>query len=178
MNKENKNKLICPKCDSTNIIKHGKRGNVQRYRCKKCNYTFNDPLCNNNKYQRNTKRILSLLFNILEHDFFGENDLENALHPTNKYYKYARKVEFNTRYVKDFKNKKNLEIGCYKAKLLICQDDENITFIQIPPYVPPKNKEDGRIITIRDNYNAGHGYSFKASNKPLVKDKHKKHCNN
>lgn len=110
-----------------------------------------------------------MLFNILEHDFFGEDDLEKAIYPTNEYYKYARKVQFNTRYVKDFKDKKYLEIGCYKAKLLIYQDDKSITFIRIPSYNPPKNKWDGRIITSRDNYSAGHVYSLQTSNKPLIK---------
>jgi transposase-like protein/predicted RNA-binding Zn-ribbon protein involved in translation (DUF1610 family) len=35
---------ICPKCDSENIIKSGKRitnnGNVQRYKCRNCNFRF------------------------------------------------------------------------------------------------------------------------------------------
>ena len=37
--------LRCPRCDSTDVIRHGKdRREVQRYRCRSCAYTFrNNP---------------------------------------------------------------------------------------------------------------------------------------
>ena len=49
--------------------------------------------------------------------------------------------------------------------------DKNITFIQIPSYIPQKNNEYNRIITIRDNYNAGYSYDFQKNNKSLIKNK-------
>ena len=44
-------KIICPKCESKEIKKDGKRktnrGLIQRYKCKECNYRFiqNDGFC-------------------------------------------------------------------------------------------------------------------------------------
>ena len=166
MKKENP---ICAKCNHK-TIKHGVRNGKQRYRCKNCNITFYAPNQNEIKYQRNSKRIMSLLFNILENDFFNVDDLEEALNTTQKYYKYARKVQFNTKYKKEYKNQKDIEIGCYKAKLLICQDDKNITFFQIPSYKHPKGNEVQRTITIRDNPSAGYSYSNTKYNIPLIKE--------
>ncbi len=100
------------------------------------------------------------------------------MHVKNEYYKYARKIQFNTWYVKHYKNKRDLDIGCYKAKLLICQDDEQITFIPIPAFVPRKNSGDYRIIRIRDNSDAMKALSIDACSKPLIKDKNKKQGNN
>lgn len=35
--------LHCPRCDSTDVIRHGKdRKGVQRYRCHACAYTFRE----------------------------------------------------------------------------------------------------------------------------------------
>jgi len=124
----------CPIC-GCEAIKYGKRNNMQRYRCKNkhTQHVFYDPTIEKQEYQRNSKRILSLLFNMLENNFFDENDLEKALKPTDKFYKSARKVYFNTKYDKN-KNIQNFEIECYNPKLLICQDRQSITFIKIPPY--------------------------------------------
>ena len=36
-----KEELICPFCDSNNHIRWGKRNDLQRYKCKECNKTFN-----------------------------------------------------------------------------------------------------------------------------------------
>jgi len=34
--------VVCLHCESTKVIKHGKKKNVQRFRCKDCGKTFND----------------------------------------------------------------------------------------------------------------------------------------
>ncbi len=166
-----KNNPLCPQCDGR-AIKYGSRNNKQRYRCKSCKHTFYEPDTMDYKYTRNTKRILSLLFNILENDFFNANDLETALHPTEKYYKLARKVQFNTKCIEEQSNKKDIRISCYNAKLLICQDDKNITFIQIPAYNRQNSPENERKITIYDQkMNAEYNKKW---NNPLVKTKNKK----
>ena len=36
------NGVACLHCGSTSVIKHGKKNNVQRFRCKDCGKTFND----------------------------------------------------------------------------------------------------------------------------------------
>ncbi len=160
----------CPKCDGR-TIKYGTRNGKQRYRCRHCSCTFYNPELQEYKYTRNTKRILSLLFNMLDKDFFGAEDLEQALHPTEKYYKQAKKIQFNTK-VLEFKTKKEVKIGCYKAKLLICQDDKSITFIPIPPYTCSDSEEYGRKIIIYDNEKDAE-YN-KKWNKPFVKNSKQK----
>lgn len=123
----------CPICECE-TIKYGTRNNIQRYRCKNKNkpHVFYDPNVERLEYQRNTKRILSLLLNMLENNFFNSNDLEEALNPKKNFYKFARKIYFNTKYLNN-KNKEKFEIKCSNPKLLICQDNQSITFIQIPP---------------------------------------------
>lgn len=126
--------------EGCNTIKYGKRNNIQRYKCKVCGKVFSENH-KNFKYERNTRRILSLLLNMLENNFFNEKDLEKALQPNNKYYKLIKKIQFNTNFIK-FADEESFQITCYKPKLLICQDDKNITFIQIPEYNNPnKNNE-------------------------------------
>lgn len=147
MARKTNNNPKCPYCDSESI-KYGKRYEIQRYRCKNKHkqHVFYDPSFTKQTYQRNSKRILSLLLNLLDNDFFNEIDLEKALNPNDKYYKYAREIKFDTRYNKNA-NITHFDINCYNPKLLICQDDKNITFIKIPPFEQEKiNKNELEIV--------------------------------
>ena len=175
MKRKRKPKKECCEID-TNIKRNGTQPNgTQRYICKVCGRSFSEER-SNKKYKRSTDRILSLLLNILENDFFNENDLEEALdkmHPV----KTVKKVVFNTEYLNK-KDMRNFTINCFNPKLLICQDDRNITFIQIPSYnknqidISASEQKDyeERIININDNI--AYKNLIKQSNKivPLIKE--------
>jgi len=127
--------MNCPKClHNTQVIKHGTRKGVQRYLCKRCNKTFNEPTHTKIKYERNVKRVLSLLLNLLENNFFNEKDLSNALQATDKTKELSVKVVFNNHFAEENKNKLTCQISCSNPKLLICQDEKDITFIQLPTF--------------------------------------------
>ncbi len=171
MARKTNNNPKCPYCDSESI-KYGKRYEIQRYRCKNKHkqHVFYDPSFTKQTYQRNSKRILSLLLNMLDNDFFNENDLEKALNPNDKYYKYARETKFDTRYNKNV-NIPQFDINCYNPKLLICQDDKNITFIKIPPFDHEKleisePENNSRTIKIIDN--RAYGNMSTIGNKNIV----------
>lgn len=179
MNKKDKNKeiIVCPIClKSTHVIKHGTRKGMQRYLCKNCNKTFNDPQMQKTKYERNTKRVLSLLLNLLENNFFGEEYLEKALQMTDKTQELSVKVQFNSHFAKEYKNCLTSIIGCQNPKLLICQDEKAITFIQLPFFeknsciLSPKDRIEGtssRTIKIIDDQFLGEAnWRY---NKPYIK---------
>lgn len=137
MRKKDKNNesIVCPTClKSTHVIKYATRKGVQRYLCKNCNKTFNDPKKQKERYKRNTKRVLSLLLNLLENNFFCEEYLEKALQMTDKTQELSVKVQFNSHFAKEYKNCLTSIIGCKNPKLLICQDEKAITFIQLPSF--------------------------------------------
>lgn len=147
MEKKNKNTriLFCPKCmKETTVIKHGKRNGIQRYKCKGCGKTFNDPSIKKIKYERNTKRVLTLLLNLLENNFFCEEYLDKAIQLTDKTKELAVKVKFNTHFAQEYENKPTCKIGCSNPKLLICQDENSITFIQMPSFDKEKCKRTGK----------------------------------
>ena len=59
--------IFCSSCSSTEIIKHGKKDGVQRYRCKSCNKTF---ILESEKkrhwYSSKEKAFLSMLSDFIE----------------------------------------------------------------------------------------------------------------
>ena len=74
-----------------------------------------------------------MLLNMLENDFYGKADLQEVLKLSKKYHNGIGKIRFNTKSVKqDHMKDTALTINCYNPKLLICSDDKNITFYQIP----------------------------------------------
>lgn len=132
---ENNPTCIDPNCGGL-TVKHDTRNGVKRYRCKKCGKVFKNPAEETYKYNRREKQIISVLLNMLEHDFWKETDLNkafaHAIKNTDRYYKYAKNIRFDTRNVKKIESKIN--INCFQPKLIICQDEQNITFIQIPSF--------------------------------------------
>ncbi len=162
------NDIKCIICGE-DTIKYGVRNGRQRYRCKSCHKTFYDPATRRQKYQHNTDRVLSLLFNLLENNFYEQGSFDEAIQLTEKYHEYAINAQYNAKYIKEFKNRKELDIGCYKAKLLVCQDEKNIIFIPIPSYEPRENNQYKRTITIHDCQVNSTSYSFQKHNKPIIK---------
>lgn len=151
--------MICEKCgfDDGNsakkckkIIKFGKYKGVQRYLCKNCGHTFSDN-SSDVFYKRNTRKVLALLLNMLENNFFEKRDLDEAIKLTDKYYEGIRKIRFITKYTD---KEGDFSIGCFNPKLLICEDDKNISFIQIPPAKFGEDKKT-RNITIMDQEGQG-----------------------
>lgn len=70
---------------------------------------------------------------MLENDFYGKADLQEVMNMSKKYHNGIGKIRFNTKAVKYDNNKEqDLTLTCYNPKLLICSDDKNITFYQIP----------------------------------------------
>ncbi|MCL4436806.1 MAG: IS6 family transposase [Thaumarchaeota archaeon] len=74
----------CKYCQSTNVVKHAKRGNVQRYLCKACNHHFLDNNVNFPRMRVNDHVIVTALnlyygglstYKVAEQlsDIFGEN---------------------------------------------------------------------------------------------------------
>lgn len=124
--------MFCIYCNSKKVIKHGFQSGKQRYRCKDCKKVF----CETStglSYSRSEKRLLSMLLNMLENDFYGKADLQEVLNMSKKYRNGIGKIRFKTKAVKYDNNKeKDLTLTCYNPKLLICSDDQNITFYQIP----------------------------------------------
>lgn len=164
----------CLYCGSAEIIKHGKQNSKQRYFCKSCNKTFTQ--ITTQKYQRNTRRILSFLYNLLEHNFYNQTDLEKAFDLVEPYYKIARKIQFNTYYLKEYSKSRDFNVGCHNPKLLICMDEKEVTFIPLPDFdraswmhSADANTSLGidRVIKIIDN--KGVGENNKRYNKPFVK---------
>ncbi len=127
------------------IIKFGKSEGAQRYYCRKCGQTFSDNT-KENSYERNTRKVVALLLNMLENDFFNQKDLKEAIKLTDKYYEGIRKINFITKYAD---KEGNFDITCYNPKLLICEDDKNISFIQIAPAKFSKDNQE-RHICIKD----------------------------
>ena len=124
--------MLCIYCNSKKVIKHGFQSGKQRYRCKDCKKVF----CETStglSYSRSEKRLLSMLLNMLENDFYGKADLQEVLKLSKKYHNGIGKIRFNTKSVnQDHMKDTALTINCYNPKLLICSDDKNITFYQIP----------------------------------------------
>lgn len=124
--------MFCIYCNSKKVIKHGFQSGKQRYRCKKCQKVFCETSVGTT-YNRSEKRLLSMLLNMLENDFYGKADLQEVLNMSKKYRNGIGKIRFKTKAVKYDNNKeKDLTLTCYNPKLLICSDDQNITFYQIP----------------------------------------------
>ena len=124
--------MFCIYCNSKKVIKHGFQSGKQRYRCKECQKVFCETSVGTT-YSRSEKRLLSMLLNMLENDFYGKADLQEVLNMTKKYRNGIGKIRFKTKAVKYDNNKeKDLTLTCYNPKLLICSDDQNITFYQIP----------------------------------------------
>lgn len=149
MDEQNKNKDIklCPNCgEDKAIIKYGIRNSNQRYKCKTCKSFFSEKTIENPRYDRSSKKALSFLLNLLENNFWGKDKLAEAIQSTDNYYKKAIKVKFDNHYAIENKDNSKIIMSCYKPKLLICQDENEITFIQIPSY----NKSEERTITIYD----------------------------
>ena len=73
------------------MIIYGHRNNHQRYKCKKCNYIYEDIPLKIRKTQK-SKRVLSLLYYMLEHDFNNESNLDEAIKPTEKFDILANKT--------------------------------------------------------------------------------------
>lgn len=122
-------KMNCKYChaDESYLIKFGKQKGLQRYRCKNCDKTF--VVSGNIKYERRTRSVVSLLLNLLKNDFFDKNKLDEAIELSVDFSDKVKKIKFDTSHsakLGDF------NISCFNPKLLICEDDKNITFIKIP----------------------------------------------
>lgn len=70
--------MFCIYCNSKKVIKHGFQSGKQRYRCKECQKVFCETSVGTT-YSRSEKRLLSMLLNMLENDFYGKADLQEVL---------------------------------------------------------------------------------------------------
>ena len=121
--------MNCKYChaDKNYLIKFGKQKSLQRYRCKNCGKTF--VVSGNVKYERRTRSVVALLLNLLKNDFFDKNKLDEAIAISTDFNENVKKIRFDTSH----RNKLgDFNINCFNPKLLICEDDKNITFIKIP----------------------------------------------
>lgn len=121
-------KMSCKYChaDESYLIKFGKQKGLQRYRCKNCGKTF--VVSGNIKYERRTRSVVSLLLNLLKNDFFDKNKLDEAIAISTNFSENVKKIKFDTSYST---KQGSFDINCFNPKLLICEDDKNITFIKI-----------------------------------------------
>ena len=77
--------MICVFCNSKKVIKHGFQSGKQRYRCKDCKKVF----CETStglSYSRSEKRLLSMLLNMLENDFYEQPGLSDDYDEDNLYW--------------------------------------------------------------------------------------------
>ena len=63
--KEEKSVSICPKCQKIDeVIKYGKRNNIQRYKCNRCKHVFPETR-KRVKYPANEETLLALLVSLI-----------------------------------------------------------------------------------------------------------------
>ena len=124
--KSSTNPKICPYCESEDTVRYGIQREKQRYKCKSCNRTF----CETNNgvtYERNTKKALALIYNLLSNDFYYKTSIKDAWTALSK-----QKIKNDKLKVKLISHlDKNPKIECYNAKTIICLENDTIIFHQI-----------------------------------------------
>lgn len=122
----NKENVKCPHCSSDSTIKYGKQNNIQRYRCKECNKCFQ--IEKRRIYYTNTeKKYLSMLINFLRNESNEEIKIKEAITNIDGVLPELEKVRF-----KQLTTQNGALIFCYNPKLLICENNYNITLYRFP----------------------------------------------
>lgn len=126
---------ICAVCGEENVIFFGKQNGKQRYKCKNkdCKAVFTD----NPKFtcERSPKRAMTVLLNLLNNHSYTAKDISIAFNKMkdDSKVKDINKIRIDTKFVdKKYESDEEFTINCYNPKLLICADDNVITFFPLP----------------------------------------------
>lgn len=142
MNKE-KSITICPICHRIDkVIRYGKRNNIQRYRCNRCNCVFQEKK-KRVKLSANEKTLLALLVSLInsEKGNLAKSAIKNVYNILNEIEDY-RLVE------KQCKNDK--VIFCKNPCLLVCDKGDGDIIVY---RIPKKESLTKEIKIIDDSYN-------------------------
>lgn len=132
---------ICPICnEAKNVIKKGKRNNIQRFYCKKCKKVFQQTY-KQIKYSTNEKTLLAVLVSILQAPKGARisetlGNVERILKNINDY----RIIEHELPSIR--------EIKCLNPRLLICENNTTISLYKLNSETWNQNSiviKDGRI---------------------------------
>ena len=144
--KKSKCEKVCEICGNLMNFNGKDKNGIQKYKCPKCGYSCQEIA----KFTsgRRAHRLLSLLFNIMKNDFYGEKELgkmfnkamedPNPLRLKNIYY---RRLYRNLLKADAKTEKKGFMLNCNNPKLLIClNDNDDIVFYELPniknePYI-------------------------------------------
>lgn len=133
---------ICPKCEKIDkLIKYGKRNNIQRYKCKRCNYVFPEKR-KRVKYLAKEKTLLALLVSLMnsEKGNLAKTALKNVSDVLTQIENYQLVEKQST---------KNDLIFCYNPRILVCDNGNgNIVIFRIPD----REKSANQIKIIDDDY--------------------------
>ena len=119
MKKESEN--FCHYCSSTEIIKHGKKDGVQRYRCKECKKTFileSDK--KRHRYTSKEKAFLSMLLKFIEPINDTNRDFKSIINNLDETSPNINNITLEQKIVT------GKELQCFQPKILICKDDNDI----------------------------------------------------
>lgn len=138
--KKTKCNEVCVYCGSDNVIFYGKQNNKQRYKCKDCGTIFTE----NPEFtcERSPKRAMTVLLNLLNNHSYNAKDLSKAFNKmkNDDICKNVNKIRIDTKYVtKKYESSIPFTIDCYNPRLLICADDDVITFYPLPAAIYNKN---------------------------------------
>lgn len=116
MKNSTETKSICPKCESIkDVIKHGKRNGIQRYKCKSCKCVFPEKR-KRVKYLASEKTLLALLVSLMnsKRGSIIKDSLKNVPDFINKIDNYD--------FIERQSTNNNL-IFCSNPRLLICENN-------------------------------------------------------
>lgn len=113
--------IFCSSCSSTEIIKHGKKDGVQRYRCKSCNKTF---ILESEKkrhwYSSKEKAFLSMLSDFIDPINDKNRDFKSIISNLDEKKPNINNISLEQEFVTGNK------LQCFQPKILICKDGNNI----------------------------------------------------
>lgn len=140
--------IKCVLCGEITARKTGTQNGKQRYLCKSCGHTFNETN-DGNKYSRAAYKVLKLLYNMLDKNFYGTRNIDKALTFATKNYNphEINKIKFSSI---SLDKQNDIELACMNPRLIIGIENDKLCFYQIPKFEPTKDKKQ-RTITITED---------------------------
>lgn len=126
MDKKEKQKTSCIHRNPLNAIKYGFQNNKQKYKCRECGKFFLEN--KKESYSRTQKKYLSMLYYFLKAQEDKEITIEEAIKNLDDNFPEISKFRLIQKVQSDSK-----KINCYNPRLLICEDDKNITIYRFAP---------------------------------------------